>query len=134
MKIFVDTSGWVALFNRKDKCYLEAVKLWNALSKEKAYIYTTNYIIDETITLIRRRAGFQISVKTGDSLFESRTIKKITITQAIEKSTWKIYKKFSDKEFSFTDCTSFVVMEENKIDAAFALDKNFVQYGFKVLP
>jgi predicted nucleic acid-binding protein len=134
MKIFVDTSGWVALFNRKDKYYSEAVKLWKTILKKKEEVYTTNYIIDETITLIRRRAGFQVSIKTGESLLNSKIIKKIIIKEEIEKLAFEIYKKFSDKEFSFTDCTSFETMERNKIDTAFSLDKNFTQYGFKVLP
>lgn len=134
MKIFVDTGGWTALFNRKDKYHPEAVKLWKELLANKANIYTTNYIIDETITLVRKRAGFHSSVKAGEKIFESKIISRITVNEALEKAAWKVYKKYEDKDFSFTDCTSFAVMEQNRIKSAFAFDEHFTQYGLSILP
>lgn len=50
-----------------------------------------------------------------------------------EERAWEILKNFSDKEFSYTDATSFIVMESLTIDTAFAFDEHFKQYGKFVL-
>lgn len=47
---------------------------------------------------------------------------------------WKIFEKYSDKDFSFTDCTSFIVMKMLEINEVFSFDKHFEQYGFIRLP
>ena len=42
--------------------------------------------------------------------------------------------RWRDKDFSFTDCSSFVVMKERRIQAALTNDRHFMQAGFQVVP
>ena len=52
-----------------------------------------------------------------------------------ESKAWEIFVQYEDKGFSFTDCTSFAIMERLKIDTAFVFDDHFIQYGkFIVIP
>ncbi|MBI4822940.1 MAG: hypothetical protein HY805_01755 [Nitrospirae bacterium] len=53
---------------------------------------------------------------------------------AKEAGQWKLLEKYSDKDFSFTDCTSFALMERLKIKTAFTFDAHFTQYGFNQIP
>jgi predicted nucleic acid-binding protein len=48
---------------------------------------------------------------------------------------WQIFRGFSDKGWSFTDCTSKAVIEGHQIKTAIALDRHFLQFGtVKILP
>jgi uncharacterized protein len=51
------------------------------------------------------------------------------------RETWRVYQRFSDKGWSFTDCSSYVVMAKLGISDAFSFDCHFRQFGFvNVLP
>ncbi|MFW6111111.1 MAG: type II toxin-antitoxin system VapC family toxin [Thermoproteota archaeon] len=52
----------------------------------------------------------------------------------IEEKAWEIFKKYQDKDFSFTDCTTFAMMEEEALSTAFTFDPHFQQYGFRMVP
>ena len=58
----------------------------------------------------------------------------ITVNEDIEKRAWLIFKKYQDQPFSYTDCTSFAVMETHKLKTAFAFDAHFEIFGFKIAP
>ena len=49
----------------------------------------------------------------------------VTVKNEDEENAWKIFLQYKDKDFSYTDCTSFAVMESLKIDTAFSFDKHF---------
>ena len=53
---------------------------------------------------------------------------------ADERAAWSLFEKRPDKSYSFTDCTSFVLMRRERIGAAVALDQHFTQEGFVVAP
>lgn len=57
----------------------------------------------------------------------------VRISERIEEKAWRIFKEHEDKKYSFTDCTSFVLMEKLNVERAFVFDKNFEQYGFSTL-
>jgi len=58
----------------------------------------------------------------------------IYVDEEIQSKAWEIAIKYRDKDFSFTDCASFAVMEMLDIREAFAFDKHFEQYGFIFSP
>lgn len=51
-----------------------------------------------------------------------------------EDTAWSIFERYRDKTFSFTDCTSFALMERLRLDTALALDSDFRSYGLRALP
>ena len=61
-------------------------------------------------------------------------MRTLQVTRMIEDNAWRILKKYGDKDFSFTDCTSFALMEQEAISTAFTFDKHFSQYGFQMVP
>ena len=136
-KLFIDTGAWVALNNKKDKHHKDAVKA-NKDFLDGGYFYVTNdYVLDETYTLLRLDVGHKRAVEFGCEIKELQKNKKIYVfhvNQVALDKAWEIFEKYSDKDFSFTDCTSFAVMEMLKINKAFSFDRHFEQYGFIRFP
>ncbi|MBU1366910.1 MAG: PIN domain-containing protein [Candidatus Omnitrophota bacterium] len=132
-KVFVDTSGWVALFVENDADHKKAVSIFEQLKEEKTLIHTSDYVIDETITTILVRGSHKQSVVAGSALFNSEIIKNIYVAPEYLESAWKLYQKYKDKEFSFTDVTSMAISKELNIKKAFSFDTDFQKMGFEVL-
>lgn len=104
------------------------------LQASKALLITSNFILDETYTRLRRRGGIKIAVAFGDNVRASRQMKVITIERAMDERAWQIFTKYADHDFSYTDCTSFAFMRAKKITEVFAFDADFRVMGFTVLP
>jgi len=132
--LFVDTSGWCAIYDCADSRHPEAVELWHALAKTTGLLYTTDYVVDETITLLRVRVGHSPAVEFGKTVLSSKVIRMIPISAERWQKAWDLFVRYQDKEFSFTDCASFAVMRELKLQEAMAFDQHFTQMGFTTVP
>lgn len=134
-KLFVDTSAFYALEDKRDQNHDKAIDFRkNVLTREKFAIFTSTYILDETYTFLQKKLGKKIALNFGRQIQASELIKVIHISRFYEKNAWDIFEKYLDKEFSFTDCTSFAIMEDLKITNAFVFDDHFQQMGFITLP
>ncbi len=130
--IFTDTSAWYAYVDKSDLYYLAAVQFINTLTVP---LVTSTYVLDETVTLIKAHLGHHAAVRFGEQLRQEQIAKLLHITEQDEQRAWEIFVRHQDKGFSFTDCTSFALMERVQIDTAFAFDDHFRQYGkFVVVP
>ncbi len=97
-------------------------------------LLTTDYVLDETITLLRFRLGFETAQRFGDPAFEHALSRVEQVRAKDEAAAWKIFKRFSDQGYSFTDCTSFAIMERIGAEFALTLDSDFRSYGIRCLP
>jgi predicted nucleic acid-binding protein len=131
--VFVDTVAWVALANENDNLHEAAISERRKLAREKVRFVTTNFVIDESITLIRSRTNHANAVAFGEMIRQSKTINVVHISRELEEEAWQLFKQFYDKEFSFTDCTSFVVMRREGIWECFTNDHHFEQMGYRKL-
>jgi len=137
MRLFVDTSAFIALEDKDDKEHKTALKYREKIRREETpfrALYTSNYILDEVLTLLRLKLGHQAAVTFGENVKRSKILRILRVTPTIENNAWKIFKKYGDKDFSFTDCTSFALMEQEVISTAFTFDEHFQQYGFQMVP
>jgi len=128
--VFVDTSAWYALIDAKDPDHLSVLP---SLQQYQNNLLTSNYIVDETITLLRYRVGWQYARQFGEQLFSGRLAQYIRVTEPDEKAAWEIFERYQDKIFSFTDCTSFVLMKRLELSTAITLDSDFKSFGFHCL-
>lgn len=133
--IFVDTSAFVALYNRLDQFHNLAVEKLEVLRTRPHTLVISNYIVDETLTKLLASAGFAAAFRFGVRVFEKKSGLQIqNIDFGTEIEAWDVFKKFNkDKKWSFTDCTSFVLMKGLGIKTIFTFDENFRQMGFKML-
>lgn len=130
-RLFVDTGAWYALVDKNDPDHKEAVSF---IRNNKIPLLTTNFVFDETITLLRSRLGWNVAKEFGQRLKDSRFVSLIAAKDEDEEKAWEIFLKYKDKDFSYTDCTSFAVMERLRIDTAFSFDSHFQTMKFQVMP
>lgn len=124
--VIVDTSAYFALIDSKDTNHSKALHF---VKNNVHPLVTTNYIIVETLNLINQRLGHKFAIEIGQQLFDSEATCIINITAEDMKKAWDIFQSYDDKKFSYTDCTTFSIMERLKILSAFAFDKHFRQYN-----
>ncbi len=132
-QVFVDTNGWIALNSKRDQFHETALKTNKKLLKNGYQYVTTNYVLDETYTGLLARVGHFAAVDFGEKIRASKIAHVIHISKEVEEEAWQIFKKYTDKQFSFTDCTSFVIMNKLSLNEAFTNDHHFEQMGFKIL-
>ena len=124
--VFVDTSAWFAAVIPSDPNHPHATN-WLAANSE--VLITTDYIIDETLTLLRARGERQRAKLLGNKFFEASIAEVYFLTEEDIRQAWAIFEQYDDKGWSFTDCSSKVVIDEMNISQAFAFDHHFHQFG-----
>jgi len=128
--IFVDTSAWFAAVIASDPNHRKA-QSW--LTANQAKLTTTDYIVDETLTLLRARGQTARALVLGQELFAASRAALHFLTESDIRAAWDVYRKFQDKDWSFTDCTSKVVIEKLGLASAFSFDHHFFQFGSVVV-
>jgi len=125
--IFVDTSAWFASTVPSDTNYRSASSWVNQNTQP---LLTTDYIVDETLTLLRSRGEVQRAISLGEAFFSGALTAIYYLNEEDIRGAWQVFRQFSDKEWSFTDCTSRVVMTKLGLIQAFTFDHHFCQFGF----
>jgi predicted nucleic acid-binding protein len=126
--IFVDTSFWAALTNRRDPHHEQARALLAAYASER--LVTTGEVRGETWTFLRRRAGHDTAVRFLDSVSASPRTQIIRVSEPAERAAEQWLRGQDDREFSWVDATSFATMRELRTSEAFAFDGDFSAAGF----
>ncbi len=96
---------------------------------------TTNFIVNELLTLLRsRRLSGRASIWLN-KVYDRGLIDIIGVSEDDYEKAMRVYRNYSDKQWSFTDCTSFALMQRLRVVDAFAFDDHFRQFGqFVVWP
>ncbi len=98
-------------------------------------LLTTDYVIDEVLTLLRARGEARRATRTGERLFSEELAKLEWVTPEDVRKGWEVFQRFRDKEWSFTDCVSFAIMGRLQVKKALTFDHHFKQFGtIEVLP
>lgn len=129
--IFLDTSFFVALRNRRDAHHDEAVTLLDRRHQES--MITTNHVRGETWTYLRRKAGHGSAVDFLDGLEASPRMRLIFVSQEIESAALTWLRRHDEREYSFVHATSFAVMKSLKIRDALTFGGDFAAAGFNEL-
>lgn len=95
---------------------------------------TSDYVLDETLTLVRKRVGLEEVERLSNSLKASPNVHVNWVGERVFESALRRMLTHQDKVWSFTDCTSFETMQELGIRRAFAFDRDFTSAGFEVVP
>ena len=129
MIVFVDTSAVVALLSRADEHHTDALAVWGTLLADRARLVTTDLVLAEAVTVVRARAGFQVSVQAGERLLAEPFDLQLA-DRALVDEAWRLYRRYRDHHLSLCDCVSFAVMHRRRIHAAFAYDADSDAIGF----
>jgi uncharacterized protein len=128
--MIVDTGAWYAIADRSDRHHTAARDLFLAQAP-RGRLVTTDLIVSETWTLLTAHLGPAAAVKFWAGLREVR-IPVLTLELSDLEAAWHTVNAFSDQTFSFTDCSTFAIVERLGIDEAFAFDDHFLVYRFGV--
>lgn len=126
--IFVDSSFWIGLRNRKDAHHQEAKALYRLHGN--AGLVTSNHVQGETWTYFRRKVGHGAAVSFLDMVERSPRLRILTVEPKQEVEALRWLRQHDEREDSYVDATSFAVMRSFRIREALAFDGDFAAAGF----
>ena len=129
--IFVDTSFWAAAVAGDDAWHEEAGTLLRRFGDE--HLITSNHVRGETWTFLRRRHGYRAAVAFLDRLARTPRVRVVRVSEALEDEALRWLRRRDEREYSFVDATSFVLMKSLRIREALAFDGDFAAAGFTEL-
>jgi predicted nucleic acid-binding protein len=132
-KVFLDTSGWIALLNASDALHSAADSLWKQVGRQRGKIITTDWIVAEAGNGMARapsRSGFTDSVRR---LLASPSAELIFVDDDLLSRALQLYSEREDKNWGLVDCASFLLMEREAMRDVFGTDRHFEQAGFHCL-
>ena len=132
--LFVDTSGWMACADAGDPDHIAACTTRDQWLETNGLLLTTDYIVDETLSLLRFRLNLTAAEKWWLSINNSSRVRQDSIDSECAEHARTIFFRYRDKDFSFTDCTSFALMRQRRLRTALATDAHFRQAGFQMVP
>ena len=136
--MFPDTGGLLSVFDQSDQHHSVCSEFWKELLQKRNYEpVISDYILDELMTRLRSRVSHAIAVQVLTNLIQlvqRRRLSLIWVNQTYFDQARRIFERYHDQEFSFTDCTSFAICRNTGIQEAFALDSDFRIFGLNVIP
>ena len=128
--VFADTSFYVALTNPADQLHQQAESL---AGRVKANVLTTEYVVVELGNFLRRPRLRTLFLEIERDIRLDEECNVLPVSRALLDRGLQLYEQRPDKDWSLTDCISFVVMQEHGITEALTADKHFEQAGFVAL-
>lgn len=132
--VFVDTAGRMACADRADPAYLLCCTARDAALEAGQILITTDFVVDETLTLIRFRLGLDAADAWWQQIDRSARLRWERIESDRFERARHLFFQYRDKDLSFTDCTSMALMRELKLTKVITTDRHFHQMGFQMLP
>lgn len=130
--IFVDSGALLARYLPSDQYHTRSLELWRKLGESAELCVTSNFVLNETFTLLARRGTYQYAVRKARFLYETKPFNILRPTEDDERAALDLFEKFADQRVSFTDCVSFALMRRAGLDTVFSFDEHFVRAGFKL--
>lgn len=128
-RILVDTSAVFALLDRSDANHATARARLEQLKRRRVEPLLTNFIVAESHALALSRLGGDVARR-----WLARNVWPVErVTEDDESKAAAVIGQQVDKSYSYTDATSFAVMERLRLKTVFAFDPHFRQYGFQLL-
>ena len=66
--IFIDTGAFISRYIARDQYHKPSVKFWNKIKDSKELLFTSNFVLDETLTLMGRRAGYSFAAERAKNI------------------------------------------------------------------
>lgn len=131
MKVFLDTSALFAMLVKNDYMYIRAKDTFLKLMDRKDRLFTTNYVLLETLALLQARVSLEAA-----RLFHHEflpVISVVWIDESLHEAAFRRLELRGKHNLSLVDCASFVCMEKEAISCVFAYDEHFAGEGFTVI-
>ena len=140
MKLYVDTWGWLALADRADPRHADAARLYTERAARPGQIVTSDFVLDETFTVLFRRRPFPEAWQFAQAILESAGSKFLLVERVTGvrfRRALDMRKRLADQpRLSFTDLTTIIIMQELRLKDILTADTGFEEasLGFRRLP
>ena len=124
---FADTSFWIGLGVPRDHRHADAARLWR---QDQSPVRTSNVVLGETWTWLRRRAGHAAAVRFVDMIERSNRVSVVVVDNTVDERAWLWLHGRDERSYSYVDATSFEIMRRERITEALAFDGDFTAAGF----
>jgi len=133
LKVFVDTAAWIALLDADDALHAAAERVWHQLLQQRSLLLTSDFVLLELADAFSTPGSRKQAIAFINDLWRSPAVKVVPVSRNLLDEGWALYSQRLDKGWGLTDCTSFVVMTQERITQVFTSDRHFEQAGFKKL-
>lgn len=127
---FADTAYYLALLNARDEFH-RAAKEVSALLQGR--MVTTTWVLTEVADAFCRPGQRDVAAGFVRDLQNDPRVNVVPPTIDLFNRGLELYSNRPDKEWSLTDCISFVVMKDHELTDVLATDRDFQQAGFRLL-
>jgi uncharacterized protein len=132
MRVFLDTSGIMAVMNSDDVFHLSAKETWQELLSNDAILFCNNYILVESFVLLQSRFGLEaVRIFQNDIL---PVLNVDWVDEQVHNQAVSALFVSNRRTLSLVDCTSFETMRHLGISHVFGFDRHFQEQGFEILP
>lgn len=121
--VYIDTGAFLARYSANDSQHKRSLDIWKKLESSK--LITSNHVLDETMTLIGRRAGYAFAADRGEAIMNSKILNVLYTDKETEENALTFFRKYADQGLSFTDAISFSIVTGMKIKTVFSFDGHF---------
>ena len=130
---FADTSFWLALSRKRDQYNRDAIA-WNQfVIRSRGRIVTTEAVLWEWLNGLSDASTRGVAAEGYRRAHADARIEVVPFQPELIDSAVQLYRTRPDKDWSLTDCLSFVVMERRHLTEALTTDGHFEQAGLKVM-
>jgi predicted nucleic acid-binding protein len=133
----VDTGGWYEVAVRSASYHRLSSEFYRFLVENRVRLLTSDYVFDETLTRLRYDEGYAVAMqfwRAMQSAQDENLLSVLRVDEDIWREAMEIFEKYSDQDFSFTDCTSFVLARRENLEDVFTFDRHFSIFGLNVWP
>lgn len=130
----MDTGAFLARYIERDQHHGDAQSAWLQLATRRGGLATSSFVLDETFTLLARRASYAFAAERARVLLQSSSLAILRPDAEDELGALQWFEKFADHGISFTDAVSFALMRRHRIRRAFTFDRDFADAGFETWP
>lgn len=137
MRIYVDTSAWIALVTAADPHHGRVAAAWRGLARQGVRPVTTGGVLMETITYLRYHLGHGTAVKFQRLIAAAAQeggLEIAWVDEGLFAQGWKIFLQYNDQKLSMIDCVSFAFCRRERIKKALTLDRHFQFAGLEMAP
>lgn len=131
--LFLDSGFLIALNAADDQYHRRAVDHWRLIGRTSVLVSTT-YVVDEVVTFFNSRGRHAKAVEIGNLLITSGWVELLHVDEDLFRAGWEYLVRHADKQYSLTDCISFVTMGRMGLHEALTFDAHFEQAGFRRVP
>ncbi len=132
MSVFIDTSALYALLDADESRHEDVVAAWRVVTDDERVLFTSNYVLVESFAIVQRRLGFKAVQGLADVFLP--LLQPVWVDEALHAAAVASLFTGARRHLSLVDCTSFELMRRLGLTDVLALDMDFAQQGFNLLP